>query len=214
MILPLRRDLSSATRSVVIEQTTQQTYRQSARVLARAFVDDPVTTAVYPKFSSTRRIEALIVDFIAELKLCMRRGYPVEALDGDKVLGAAVIYAPGNYPIPAIDQWYLLLSSILGNGLYNIRDWLLWLNEVDKYHPTVPHYYLEYIGVDPEHQGKGVGSSILQHLIDHADEDHVGCYLENANPGNIIFYQRFGFQIMEEKQIIGLPTWLMWRSPV
>jgi hypothetical protein len=39
----------------------------------------------------------------------------------------------------------------------------------------------------------------------------VGCYLENANPRNTSFYQRFGFQIVSEKEIIGLPAWFMWR---
>ena len=33
-----------------------------------------------------------------------------------------------------------------------------------------PHYYLEYIGVEPEYQGKGVGSAILKHLMRKADE--------------------------------------------
>ena len=130
-----------------------------------------------------------------------------------RIVGAAVIYPPGAYPLPKLDQWRIQLRSILGNGWYNIRGWLTWLNEVDKYRPREPHYYLEYLGVEPGYQGQGFGSCILNHLIAKADEQGIGCYLENANPRNVPFYQRSGFQIQREMDIIGIPSWFMWRPP-
>jgi GNAT superfamily N-acetyltransferase len=196
---------------IEIQPTTQHTYRQAAQVLSRAFVYEPVSVAVYHDFSVERRIKALMVDFTAEVMECVRRGSPVQANAGNKILGAAVIYPPGAYPLPAFVQWRLLLKSIWGNGFYDIGGWIKWLNEVDKMHPSEPHYYLEYIGVEPEYQGMGVGSAILKHLCDRADAEGSGCYLENANPVNTVYYQRFGFQVTHEKAIIGLPTWFMWR---
>jgi ribosomal protein S18 acetylase RimI-like enzyme len=130
-----------------------------------------------------------------------------------KVVAAAVIYPPGAYPLPASDQWILMIKSIIGNGMYDISSWLKWLKEVDKNHPTEAHYYLEYLGVEPGYQGLGFGSSILKHLGTKADEAGVGCYLENANPRNISFYLRCGFLIVGELEIIGIPTWFMWRPP-
>lgn len=193
--------------------TTRQSYRQAAQVLGRAFVDDPVSVAVYRNFSSDRRVSALTVDFTAELLLCVRKGYPLQVNGDGKVIAAAVIYPPGTYPLSVSDQWMLLIKSILGNGYYDIRGWMRWLEEVDKVHPDEPHYYLEYLGVEPEQQGKALGSTILQHLIKKADEEHVGCYLENANSRNNLFYQRFGFQVISEKEIIGIPSWFLWRPP-
>jgi ribosomal protein S18 acetylase RimI-like enzyme len=208
-----REVLSSLVVPVEIRPTTQQTYHQAAQVLSQAFVDDPVSVAVYKNFSKNRRIKALKVDFTVELLVCIRRGCPIQANEGDKTLGAAVIYPPGRYPLPVSDDWLLLLKSIWGNGFYDIGSWMKWLKEVGKLHPTEPHYYLEYIGVEPEYQSRGIGSVILQHLCDEVDAKGVGCYLENANPINTAFYQRFGFQIIHEKEIIGLPTWFMWRPP-
>ena len=192
---------------------TVQSYRQAAEVLGRAFVDDPVSVAVYRNFSSEKRIRALTVDFTAEVLLCVRKGYPIQVNDDGRVVAAAVIYPPGAYPLPTRDQWKLIIKSIAGNGLYDITSWLKWLREVDKHHPTEAHYYLEYLGVEPGYQGKGLGSSILSHLIAKADVAGVGCYLENANPGNISFYQRSGFLVTQEMEIIGIPTWFMWRPP-
>jgi ribosomal protein S18 acetylase RimI-like enzyme len=192
--------------------TTRQSSRQAAQVLARAFVDDPVTVACFQNFSPDKRISALMVDFTAELSVCIRRGYPLQVNGDGKVIASAVIYPPGAYPLPVLDQWLLLIKSILGNGFYDLRPWMRWLAEVDKLHPAEPHYYLEYLGVEPEQQGKAVGSAILRDLASKADEEQVGCYLENANPRNIPFYQRCGFQIINEKEIIGIPSWFMWRA--
>jgi ribosomal protein S18 acetylase RimI-like enzyme len=193
--------------------TTQLTFRQAAQVLGKAFEDDPVSVAVYKNFSPVKRVRALTADFSVELLLCIRKGYPIEVNEDGRIVAAAVIYPPGTYPLPVLDQWVILFKSILGNGWYDIRGYIEWLNEVDKVHPDKAHFYLEYLGVEPECQGKGFGSSILQHLSAKADEQGVGCYLENANPRNLAFYQRFGFQVIHEKEIIGIPSWFMWRPP-
>jgi ribosomal protein S18 acetylase RimI-like enzyme len=193
--------------------TTLQSYRQAARVLGRAFVDEPVSVVVYKDFSADRRLRALTHDFTAEVKLCVRKGYPLQVNEDGEVVASAVIYPPGTYPLPTADQWVLLIKSILGNGMYDIRVNMRWLDEIDKVHPDEPHFYLEYLGVEPQQQGKGLGSIILQHLINKADDEHVGCYLENADPRNIPFYQRFGFQVISEKEILGIPSWFMWRPP-
>jgi GNAT superfamily N-acetyltransferase len=190
---------------------TQQDYHQAAQLLSRAFVDDPVSVAIYRNFPATKRIHALEVDFSAELRLCLRRGYPIQANENGRMVAVAVIYPPGCYPFPLLDQWMLLVKSILGNGWYDVRAWMKWLDEVDRQHPKITHYYLEYIGVTPQDQGKGYGTGILKYLSTQADARRMGCYLENANPRNLPFYQQAGFQVIAERQIIGLPTWFMWR---
>jgi ribosomal protein S18 acetylase RimI-like enzyme len=196
-----------------IQPITRQTYHQAAQVLGQAFMVDPVSMAVYKSFSSARMLRSLVNDFRAEIKVCLQRAYPIQVNEGDRLLGAAVIYPPGCYPLPRFQQWRLLIQSVLENGFYDIRGWSNWLDEVDRYHPTEPHYYLEYIGVQPECQRQGVGKMIMQHMLARADEDQVGCHLENGNPRNLPYYQRFGFQVTKELDILGLKTWLMWRPP-
>ncbi|NJD59455.1 MAG: hypothetical protein C3F13_08980 [Anaerolineales bacterium] len=196
-----------------IQPVTGQTYRQAAQVLGRAFMSDPVSLAVYKDLSPERMLQALINDFRAEIRICLHRAYPIQVSEGSNLLGVAVIYPPGRYPLPRLAQWWLLVQSFVENGFYDIRDWTSWLGKVEHYHPREPHYYLAYIGVHPECQGRGVGSAMLQHLVDKADQDQVGCHLENANPRNLPIYERFGFQISRQIELIGLSTWLMWRSP-
>lgn len=199
--------------TIDIQLITPPTCRSAARVLGAAFVDDPVAVASYPGYISNKLVQALTIDFIAELEVCIRRGYPIQVNNNGTVMAAAIIYPPGCYPLPWIDRWMIQLKSIIGNGLYDIRNWLKWLKEVEKYHPKEAHFYLEYLGVDPQHQGMRIGTSLLQHLTAKADAEGVGCYLENASPRNLPFYQRAGFTIQAQKVVIDIPTWFMWRPP-
>ena len=185
----------------------------AAGVLARAFVNDPVTVAVYPNFTARRRERALKVDFAAEILECVRRGCPLQIdIDGE-IMAAAVVYPPATYPLPLFTQWKLLAKSIWGNGIYDLRPWMRWTAQVEKCHPAMPHFYLAYLGVDPDQQGKSLGSTLLEYLTCMAADQGMGCYLENANPRNLTFYQRHGFEIIDKQEIIGIHTWFMWHKP-
>ena len=66
--------------------------------------------------------------------------------------------------------------------------------QMAKFHPTYPHWYLPMIGVEPSRQGSGVGSALLQHSLATCDADGLPAYLESSSPKNIPLYERFGFE--------------------
>ena len=72
--------------------------------------------------------------------------------------------------------------------------------QMEKSHPTEPHWYLPMIGVDPAHQGAGVGSALMTEGLKAVDRDGLIAYLESSNPKNIPLYQRFGFEVIGEIQ--------------
>lgn len=81
--------------------------------------------------------------------------------------------------------------------------------------PTEPHYYLNVLGVHPDHQGKGIGAKLLAHTLRECDEKKIGAYLETGNPNNIPFYEKFGFCRRESATVRGATMELhtMWRDP-
>jgi ribosomal protein S18 acetylase RimI-like enzyme len=194
-------------------------YREAAGVLARAFQDDPVVMAVLKGLTLEERIKMLMISFDLDLQTCGPKGCPLEVVKGDKIAGAAVIHRPGAYPLPASEQigllWKVFTKGLTTTwALSAYGRWLKWLIAIEKKHPREPHYYLEFIGIDTPFQGKSLGSQMMQSLVNRADEECRGCYLENGNPRNVPFYRRFGFQIMAEETVVGVPTWFMWRPPV
>lgn len=74
------------------------------------------------------------------------------------------------------------------------------VEQMNKFHPQEPHWYLPLIGTDPAHQGKGYGADLMAHAIWRCDERGEPAYLESSNPANVPFYERFGFKVMGEIQ--------------
>jgi ribosomal protein S18 acetylase RimI-like enzyme len=77
------------------------------------------------------------------------------------------------------------------------------------------HLYLATLGVDPPHQGRGVGAALLRSGLARADVQGLPCYLETMLERNLDFYRRFGFEVAGEAVVpAGGPRfWGMARSP-
>lgn len=84
-----------------------------------------------------------------------------------------------------------------------------------SYHPTEPHWYLPFIGVDPAQQGNGYGSALMEYGLIPCDRDHKLAYLESSNPRNIPLYQRHGFKVLGTIQVgSSPPLFPMLRKPL
>jgi predicted N-acetyltransferase YhbS len=59
-------------------------------------------------------------------------------------------------------------------------------------------WYLDAIGVDPSRQGRGVGDALVRHGLDAAADAGVDAFLETALAGNVRYYERFGFRVVDE----------------
>jgi ribosomal protein S18 acetylase RimI-like enzyme len=74
------------------------------------------------------------------------------------------------------------------------------------HHPSEPHWYLPLIGVDPFHQGKGLGHALMQHALVACDRDKKAAFLESTNPRNVTLYERHGFEMLGTIQVGTSPT--------
>jgi GNAT superfamily N-acetyltransferase len=77
--------------------------------------------------------------------------------------------------------------------------------QMARYHPDGPHWYLPLIGVDPAHQGRGHGDALMTYALRRCDRDHVPAYLESTNPRNISLYRRHGFETLGTIQVRSSP---------
>lgn len=188
-------------------------YREAAEVLARAFYHDPLVTSILEGLEDEKRLGRLKLLFELRLKTLGSERIPLSIQNENKILGAALLYPPETYPPSPFSEFFILIQGVLRKGLYGVGGWLKWNHSIQRFHPKEPHFYLELIGVDPPFQRKGVGSLMLTHILRMAEQDIMSCYLETANPENLPFYHRFGFKIVREEKIIGVPTWFMMRPP-
>jgi ribosomal protein S18 acetylase RimI-like enzyme len=66
---------------------------------------------------------------------------------------------------------------------------------------TEPHWYLWVIAVDPDKQGQGVGSLLIQPGLDYAVSQQLSSYVETHDEANLPFYRKHGFELLREEQV-------------
>ena len=78
-------------------------------------------------------------------------------------------------------------------------------DEMDKYHPHEPIWYLAMIGVDPARQGMGLGSALLAHALARVDREAKPAYLEATTESSRDLYARHGFEVIGTIQAADSP---------
>ena len=73
------------------------------------------------------------------------------------------------------------------------------------FRPPEVHCYLQLIGVDPAHQGKGIGSALLSQILNDCDAQRLPAYLEATSPRNLPLYKRHGFEALGRIQVADSP---------
>jgi len=181
----------------------------AAATLARAFDDDPIWRWLVSDDRQWRRRSPAW--FRADLGNRMKLGH-VYTVEGAR--GVCQWQPPGQYKPTVADFFGVLAPSV---GLFGTRivKAVRYLARMEKLHPSEPdHWYLAMLGTDPDHQGKGIGSALMQPILDRCDQEETPAYLESSKESNIAFYARHGFVLRDPILTEGGPTlYPMWREP-
>ena len=86
----------------------------------------------------------------------------------------------------------------------------------ERLHPEAePHWYLHYLGVIPERQGRGLGGRLMAPVLECCDRESLPAYLEASTLRNRALYERNGFALSGEFALAGGGPLVgrMWREP-
>jgi GNAT superfamily N-acetyltransferase len=155
--------------------------------LVAAFVDDPVERWLYPELDA---YHAHFPAFVTAFGTGAFEERTVWKL-GD-LLAVALWLRPGIAPDG--DAIVGVLAETVSPDKHD--DTFSVLDQMDRAHPTFPHWYLPWFGVRPELQGGGLGGQLLEHCLGVVDESALPTYLETPNPRTIPFYERHGFNVV------------------
>lgn len=110
-------------------------------------------------------------------------------------------------PKEALKMLPVILMALKGSMPRAMKFQQVWAQHDPKKH----HWHLDPLAVLPERQRQGIGTQLMNHFCEHVDSHEAAGYLETTTMDNVHFYERFGFSVIGETSILGLPAWLMWR---
>lgn len=196
-----------------VRSATSTDRAKLADSLASAFSKDPLFTwmaGAGPNKSLEPKMRLIFATF---LKFDLQRSDHLVFTDEDG-LGAAIWKHPNKWKMPTGDMLRAFPAMLQAFGTKAPR-MIGAISAIEKVHPKEEHYYLEVLGTKQDMQSKGVGSSVIRHMLDRCDAEGLPAYLESSNPQNMPFYARHGFEATEEIVVgKGAPTvTAMWRAP-
>ncbi len=86
-------------------------------------------------------------------------------------------------------------------GIKNVKRTLNREALIKKIQPKEPMTYLWFIGVNLEDQNKGLGSNLLQSIIQFSEHKNKPIYLETSTLRNLPWYKKFGFEVYSEQDL-------------
>jgi GNAT superfamily N-acetyltransferase len=184
-------------------------------LLADAFCNDPVFCFHFPDPRLRRNVLELFFGDVVRAHMRFRHVYA--AFDGEALVGAAVWRPPGAAVTGLLAQIrgmitryrLLALSPRIGKML------LQGFAQLETMHPSTPHWYLFFIGIDAERRGHGLGARLMAPVLQTADGDGMPCYLETPFPQTLPFYCKLGYEVVgEPRPFADAPQlWAMKREP-
>lgn len=194
-----------------VRRATEADHEAVAEALALAFADDPAWAHLIP--NSDTRAEKLLVFFTAEIANLVPEFREVWITEDGG--GAAIWARPDRWRVPLLRTLRpsRQMTKAFGPRL-PLATWTLL--RVERHHPRAPeHWYLNYLGVEPRHQGRGIGTALLTPMLELCDHEGAPAYLESSTERNRALYERNGFALTDTFEMpAGGPTIReMWRDP-
>ncbi|MBN2155239.1 MAG: GNAT family N-acetyltransferase [Candidatus Lokiarchaeota archaeon] len=188
-------------------QLSIKDYKLGCNILGEAFRDDPIWSKIMEeqpdKFNTV---------FGVPLKYCLRFGKvfaPSRDLEG---LAAWI-----GSPYTNMSIWRLIISGAfipsfqlgvnIGQKIFQVFSVI----EKDRKEFMKEAYvYLYVIGVHPSKQGQGIGTKLIRSMLEILPK-HIPIYLETETQDNVKFYEKLGFEILNEIKVplFDLPMWEM-----
>ena len=199
--------------------TYQMTYRNISQALYLSLNKDPFYIELESSIADDPvvRQEAMLKYFDYSMKEGQKYGELY--IPGRDSFGASVWSKPINDPLASQihGEKKAFIRQHLGEAtLRKYSDIVEFMAQSAK--DVVPNdsWYLSIVGIAPQFQGQGLGSTLVKPILDKADKMRVPSYAETFTPRNKNFYNRLGYQAVASfvEPVTGSEYWIMFREPL
>ena len=197
--------------SIEIRGLTRDEVGVAAAVLGRGMRDNPIHERVFGRDPDWREA-ALTRLFSAVLRLHVVKGAILGAFSSGTLVGVCSMVPHGQCQPSGREKLGLLPTLMSTGGLGATLRMLRWASAWAKHDPKAPHWHLGPVGVERPLQGKSIGGALLRAFCARMDAEQAAAYLETDKRENVGIYEHFGFRVVAEDQVLGIPNWFMVRN--
>jgi ribosomal protein S18 acetylase RimI-like enzyme len=184
---------------------------EAARLLGRGMRDNPNNVRAFGGSDAGPRGRSLTRFFGPLLHGLHRRGSILAAFRGETMVGVCGMASPGRCQPGPLEKLSMVPSVIFGNTAGTTRRVMSWGGVWARRDPAEPHWHLGPVAVDSGLQGQGIGGALLADFCRRMDGRAALSYLETDKHENVRFYEKFGFTLVAEGEVLGTPNWFMSR---
>ena len=185
--------------------------REAAWLVGRAMRDNPIDVRAFQLADPVRRLKALSRFFTPALRGQHQRGSIIAAYRDNTMVGVCVMTPPGRCQPSMRERLRILPGVVFGTPPGTLFRVLRWVTEWSQRDPVEPHWHLGPVAVAPDSQGRGIGSTMIADCCSRVDAHGEISYLETDKSENVRLYQKFGFTIIAEAEVLGVRNWFMLR---
>ena len=185
---------------------------EAVEVIVRGMRDNPNVVAALgqdPGGRQTRLLRLFAAMAAAEVPGRDRDMLAARGPEGS-ILGVCGMMPPGRCQ-PGLGRQLRLLPALLALGPRSAGPTMSWLGAWSKHDPDEHHWHLGPVAVDVHLQGMGVGSLLMRSFCQGMDETAEDSCLETDKEINVRFYEKFGFEVTGEDEVLGVRNWYMFR---
>lgn len=176
--------------------------KETAKVLSIAMLNNPIHVAVFQGNSENERleIEKMFIGLFTN-----KPGIVFLAKEGKKIIG--VMRMKSCVGSKEVDD---SIEAKEKNSIDQRKS--VWHKEWAIHDPGEQHWHLGPIGVLPSYRGMGIGSKLMRIFCKEVDACSAKAILETDLDENVLFYQKFGFEIISTSNIFNVENRYMLRG--
>ena len=195
-----------------IEELDASEIEEAVEVIVRGMRDNPNNVAAFgrdPEVRHRRLLRLFGAMASAEVPGRDRNMLAARGSDGS-ILGVCGMVPPGRCQ-PSLGQQVRLMPTVFALGPRSAGRTMQWLGNWSKHDPDERHWHLGPVAIDAHIQGRGIGSKLMQAFCAKMDAAGEVAYLETDKDVNVRFYERFGFEVVNQEEVLGVTNWFMIR---